>query len=42
MTEFGGIFDYQESAIYFEYLTLAFMTIYGLAICWIVSVLGPS
>ena len=37
MTEFGDIFDYQKSAMCFEYLSLAFMTIYGLAIAWIAT-----
>ncbi|MGC2125120.1 MAG: hypothetical protein WA652_19910 [Xanthobacteraceae bacterium] len=37
MTEFGDIFDYQQSAICFECLTLAFMAIYGLAIAWMVT-----
>jgi hypothetical protein len=37
MTEFGDIFDYQQSAMGFECLTLAFMTIYGLAIAWMVT-----
>ncbi len=37
MTEFGDIFDYQQSALCFECLSLAFMAIYGLAIAWIVT-----
>ena len=38
MTEFGDIFDYQESAMCLECLNLGFMAIYGLAIVWIVAV----
>ena len=37
MTEFGDIFDYQQSAMCFECLSLAFMAIYGLAVAWIVT-----
>jgi hypothetical protein len=42
MTEFGDIFDYQLSAMGFECLTLAFVTIYGLAIAWLVTSPKPN
>ena len=32
MVEFGDIFDYQQSAMCYECISLAFMAIYGLAI----------
>jgi hypothetical protein len=37
MIEFGDIFDYQQSAMGFECLTLAFTTIYALATACIVT-----
>jgi hypothetical protein len=37
MLEFGEIFDYQLSTMGFECLTLAFMTVYGLAIAWMLA-----
>jgi hypothetical protein len=37
MTEFGDIFDYQQSTIGYEALSLAFMVAYGLLIVWIAS-----
>ena len=42
MSEFGDIFDYQQSAMGFECLTLAFVTIYGLAIAWLVTSPKPN
>ena len=37
MTEYGDIFDYNQSAIAFEALNLAFMAAYGLLIVWVAS-----
>jgi hypothetical protein len=37
MTEYGDIFDYNQSAITFEALNLAFMAAYGLLIVWVAS-----
>jgi len=37
MTEFGDIFDYQQSAMCFECISLAFITIYGLGIALMVN-----
>jgi hypothetical protein len=37
MTEYGDIFDYNQSAIAFEALSLAFMAAYGLLIVWVAS-----
>ena len=37
MAEYGDIFDYQQSTIVFEAMTLAFMAAYGLLIVWIAS-----
>jgi hypothetical protein len=37
MSEFGDIFDYQQSAMCFGCLSFAFMAIYGLAIAWMVT-----
>jgi len=37
MTEYGDIFDYNQSAFAFEALNLAFMAAYGLLIVWIAS-----
>lgn len=37
MTEYGDIFDYYQSTIVFEALTLGFMAAYGLLIVWIAS-----
>jgi hypothetical protein len=38
MSEFGGIFDYHQSMMGFEYLSLAFMAMYGLAAVCVVVV----
>jgi hypothetical protein len=38
MTEFGAIFDYQQSAMGFECLSIAFIAVYGLAIVWMLTV----
>jgi hypothetical protein len=37
MTEYGDIFDYNQSAIAFEALNLAFMAAYVLLIVWVAS-----
>jgi hypothetical protein len=37
MTEYGDIFDYNQSAIAFEALNLGFMAVYGLLIVWVAS-----
>jgi hypothetical protein len=37
MTEFGDIFDYQQSAMCFECVSLGFMTFYGLGIAWMAT-----
>jgi|HubBroStandDraft_6_1064221.scaffolds.fasta_scaffold1704407_2 hypothetical protein len=37
MTEYGDIFDYNQSAVAFEALSLAFMAAYGLLIVWVAS-----
>jgi hypothetical protein len=37
MTEYGDIFDYHQSTMVFEALSLAFMAAYGLLIVWIAS-----
>jgi hypothetical protein len=37
MAEYGDIFNYYESAVGFEALTLAFMAAYGLLIVWVAS-----
>jgi hypothetical protein len=37
MAEYGEIFDYYQSAMGFEAMTLAFMAAYGLLIVWISS-----
>jgi len=37
MAEYGNLFDYYQSAMGFEALTLAFMAAYGLLIVWISS-----
>jgi hypothetical protein len=35
MTEYGDIFNYQQSAIGFEALTLFFMVAYGAVVVWV-------
>ncbi len=37
MAEYGDTFDYYQSAVGFEALTLAFMAAYGLLIVWVAS-----
>jgi hypothetical protein len=37
MAEYGEIFDYYQSAMGFEAMTMAFMAAYGLLIVWISS-----
>jgi hypothetical protein len=42
MTEYAGIFAYHESAVFFEYLNFAFMSVYGLAVVCIVALSNPG
>jgi hypothetical protein len=42
MAEYGGIFAYHESAVFFEYLNFAFMSVYGLAVVCIVALSNPG
>jgi hypothetical protein len=37
MSVYGGIFDYQQSALGFEALTAFFMVAYGAVILWVSS-----
>jgi hypothetical protein len=37
MTEYGNIFGYNQGAVAFEALILAFMAAYGLLIVWVAS-----